>query len=90
MEIKKNNEKSGLFEALTLAYELGYMIAIPLLGFGILGRFLDTKFGSSPLLFLCGLFFSVVATTIWLCVKLSVFTKDTNSDAQKTVDKKVE
>jgi len=58
---KVDNEKS--FRPLSLAWELGYTIAIPLVGFALLGRFIDNYFGTSPIFLFAGIVFSVVVTT---------------------------
>ena len=43
-------KKNGFFYALYLALQLGFLIAIPLVGFLLLGVFLDKKLSSSPIL----------------------------------------
>ena len=45
----------GLASALSLAWELGYTIALPIILFAIGGRMLDTKLGSSPWMLLAGI-----------------------------------
>lgn len=72
----KQREKTLLYLALGLAWQLGYTIVTPLLLFGLGGRLLDNHFGTTPVLFLAGLVLAVIATTIWLVVKLSAFTAD--------------
>ena len=57
-----NNEtekRNSLGEALGLAWGLGYRIAVPIVLFGLLGRFLDTKLGTSFVFLLVGVFFAL-------------------------------
>ena len=62
-------EKSGLWAALRLSWELGYAIAIPIVVLALGGRLLDKKFGTSPIFLLLGVAVSIIATTIWLTIK---------------------
>lgn len=73
---KQKQEQSLLVLALGLAWQLGYTIVTPLIIFALGGRLLDKHFGSEPVLFLVGLVLSVIVTSIWLVVRLSVFMKD--------------
>lgn len=53
----KNSDKS--FSALSLAWRLGYMIAVPLIALALAGRVLDKKLGTAPWLLLLGILTSV-------------------------------
>ena len=56
------NERGKVFYVLSFAFQLGLMIAIPVVGFLLLGVFLDRKFGTLPwLLILFSIFGCVVA-----------------------------
>lgn len=44
----KHNKKTGFFYAIDLAFQLGFLIAIPLVVFLAIGVYLDKKFSSSP------------------------------------------
>lgn len=57
-EEDKKSEKS--WSAVTLAWELGYSMALPLVGLALLGRFLDKKLGTSPWLLLIGILISIL------------------------------
>lgn len=49
-----NKKKSNFFYAIFLALQLGLLIAIPLVGFLLIGVFLDKRLNSSPFfLILC-------------------------------------
>lgn len=51
---EKQNELKKSFSMLSLAWELGYLIALPLVALTLGGRFLDKKLGTSPLILLVG------------------------------------
>ena len=59
-KLPRKPSNGGLWAALSLAWELGYTIAIPIVIFALLGRFLDKKFDSSPWLLLLGIFFALL------------------------------
>lgn len=56
-EEDKKNEKP--WSAVSLAWELGYSIAVPLVGLAFVGRFLDKKLESSPWFLLTGILISI-------------------------------
>jgi F0F1-type ATP synthase assembly protein I len=59
----KKNDKNSSFSAFSLAWELGYSIAVPLVGFALAGRFLDKKLGTSPFLLLTGILISIIVSS---------------------------
>lgn len=69
MPEKKPIGNSSAFTALSLAWELGYLIAIPLIIFALLGRWLDKIYNTSPLFLLIGLFFSLIITSVFVYQK---------------------
>lgn len=79
-------ERSSLWQVLSLAWNLGYLIAIPLVVFALLGRFLDKRFGTSPLALLAGIFISLVVTTIGVYKKTKEITGQ--MDVSTVKDKK--
>lgn len=58
------SEKDGFktFYALSLAWQLGFLIAVPIGGFLILGFWLDKKFNTSPLSLIIGVILGIVIT----------------------------
>ncbi|MEK7523881.1 MAG: AtpZ/AtpI family protein [Patescibacteria group bacterium] len=56
--------KSSLWSVLSLAWELGYMIALPIVILGIGGAWLDKKIGTSPAFLLIGIFLSLIVSGI--------------------------
>ncbi|MBI5466123.1 MAG: AtpZ/AtpI family protein [Candidatus Kerfeldbacteria bacterium] len=57
-----------LFQALALAWDLGYTIAIPLVVLALLGRLADRYLNTSPWLLLTGVLLSIVVSS-WLIIK---------------------
>tara|TARA_Y100000031_G_C8117747_1_gene336724 strand:+ start:545 stop:835 length:291 start_codon:yes stop_codon:yes gene_type:complete len=86
----EGREKTLMYVALGLAWQLGYTIVIPLLIFALGGRYLDKKFDSSPVLFLIGLVVSVAVTSVWLVVRMSVFSKEIAQHSKAKDSKKVD
>ena len=62
-EIQEKREKNQAWSALSLAWQLGYSIAIPLVILALVGRLLDKKFDTSPWLLLAGVILSLVVST---------------------------
>jgi F0F1-type ATP synthase assembly protein I len=61
--IEKVKKDKKPFRPLALAWELGYTIAIPLVGFALLGRFIDKYLGTSPIFLFVGIIVSIVLTS---------------------------
>ena len=55
-----------------IAWNLGYMIAVPLVGLAFGGRLIDRIFGSTPLFFLLGMLVAIILSTILVYRKISV------------------
>ncbi len=66
----KNTEKENTFSVMSLAWELGYIITIPLVAFTLGGRFLDKKLGTSPFLLLIGVVLAIVFSTYTIYKKM--------------------
>lgn len=60
---QKTKEKNQTWSALSLAWQLGYSIAIPLVVLALVGRILDKKFDTSPWLLFTGIFLSLIVST---------------------------
>ncbi|MBI4252616.1 AtpZ/AtpI family protein [Candidatus Uhrbacteria bacterium] len=63
-------------QLLGLALQMGYLIAIPLVAFALVGRFVDSIFGSSPLFFLIGILLAIILSTILVYRKTTMLLKD--------------
>lgn len=74
MKIPNNKEKAedklGEMGILEVAFILGYVIVIPLVGAVVLGKWLDGKFNSEPFLLLLLTLLAIVFSSIFLVVKL--------------------
>lgn len=55
---------------LVLAWELGYTIAIPIVGLALLGRVADSYFNTSPILLLVGIFLSILTSSYLIYKKV--------------------
>lgn len=53
-------------ELISVAFQLGFIIALPVIAFGIFGKWLDGKAGTYPLLTLIGILTAIVFTSIWI------------------------
>jgi F0F1-type ATP synthase assembly protein I len=56
------NNTPKIFYALSLAAELGFLIAAPLIIFLLLGLYLDRKFGTMPLFIIIALLLNLIVT----------------------------
>lgn len=56
-------EKNQLFDALSLAWELGYTIAVPIVIFALLGRLIDNWLQTWPWFLLLGVFISIIISS---------------------------
>lgn len=64
----QNNQEK--FSPFSLVFELGYTIAIPIVVLGLIGRLLDKKFDSSPILLLAGILLSIIISSIGIYKKV--------------------
>ena len=74
-EEKNNGEKSHFWEAMNLAWELGYTIALPIVILGFGGAYADKKFGTTPLFILIGIVVAMVLTSIGIIRKVKKIVK---------------
>lgn len=56
--------KSNLWAAVSLAWELGYLIALPIIILGFGGAWLDKKLGTTPAFILTGMFLSLIISGV--------------------------
>ena len=76
MEKKSKKDASLVWKTLGLLGHLGFLIAVPLVIFGLLGRFLDKRFDTSPWLLLTGLFISLIISSIAVMIKTLQIVKE--------------
>jgi F0F1-type ATP synthase assembly protein I len=67
------NNKSELFYAISTASQLGFMIALPLVGFLLLGLYLDKKLNTLPFFLISLIILSVVFLIIEMRYLLKPF-----------------
>lgn len=82
--VDKIKEKNNVWSALSLAWQLGYTIAIPLVVLALVGRFLDKRFGTSPWLLLVGVLLSLIVSTIAIYYKTVKILEETERESEKT------
>lgn len=70
---QKPEEGNPIWEGLNLAWELGYLIAIPAAAFSFGGAYLDKKIGTSPLFLLIGIGLALVISSIAVYKKTKHF-----------------
>ena len=66
-----NPQRTALWQALNLAWELGYTIAIPLVILALAGRWADGHFHTKPWLFLVGIILAIASSSVLLVRKFS-------------------
>jgi F0F1-type ATP synthase assembly protein I len=60
----------------SIALELGFIIALPLVGLGMIGKWLDVKVGNTtPWFTLVGIVLAITASTTWLTKRLKEYIK---------------
>lgn len=71
---KSNNlDKPAL---ISLSFELGYIIALPLVAFGFVGKWLDSRMGNEfPVMSLIGIGLAILSTVLWLIKRLKRYIK---------------
>ncbi len=75
-----NDEKSNLWQALSLLGQLGYVIAIPLVILAMVGRFIDNKYHTSPWFVIAGMFLALIISTFWVYKKTLEIMNDATKD----------
>ena len=75
-------QQQGFWKALGMAWELGYIIAIPIVILGLGGRMLDKRLDTSPWLFLVGVIVSIVLTSFGLVWKFKKLLKGVEQENQ--------
>ena len=77
----KNAVDNGLSlkQAFGLAWEMGYLLAIPLVALALAGRLLDKYYETSPLFLLIGIVLSIIISSVLLAKKAINIIKDLSS-----------
>lgn len=72
---QKPNNQLDKWRIVNLGLEMGFIIALPLLVFTLIGKRLDTKFHTTPWLTLAGIILAIASTTAWLTKRLKEYIK---------------
>jgi len=67
---ESKKEKSVFWQAVSLAFQFGYTVTVPLIVLVIAGKILDKKFNSSPFLLLAGIVLSVIISSVTLIIRM--------------------
>lgn len=71
-------------QALSLAWQMGYLLAIPLIALALAGRLLDKSLNTSPLFLLIGIGLSIVVSSILVAKKaLGIISEISKTDSVK-------
>jgi hypothetical protein len=67
----RNPKPLGKWQVVGLAFELGYIIALPILFFALLGKYLDNLWHTDPWLKIAGVILALASSTVWLVRRFS-------------------
>jgi hypothetical protein len=76
-EPTRNPDKPMMTNAgmVSLAFEMGFVIAVPAVVMSIVGKRLDAMWGMSPWLTLSGIGFALMLSTAWIYMRLKDYAK---------------
>jgi len=60
--VEKNKDGFKLWYAISFAFQLGFIVVFPIVGFIVLGLWIDRAFNSTPLLLIVGVFVGFAVT----------------------------
>lgn len=73
---EKPKEPVNRWALASIAFEMGFIIALPLVALGLVGKWVDHKVGNSfPWFSLLGIILAIVSTTIWMTNRLKEYIK---------------
>lgn len=79
-----SSQRNALLQALSYAWEFGYLVAVPLILFAVLGRFLDSKLHTKPWLFLAGILLSILISSVAVVRKALKIFKEASPPIEDT------
>src|SRR5687768_16738186 len=86
----KNENKSYLPEMAivgSVAFELGFMIALPIALFAVLGKWLDNRFSTNYYILL-GMALAIITSVFWVYKRLSPMIEKLNKIVKEAEEKK--
>lgn len=69
------DKEPSLADSMRLVGQLGFEIALPLVGFAFGGRWLDQRFNTSPTFLLLGMALAVILSTLLVAYKIKQLLK---------------
>ncbi|MBI2484222.1 AtpZ/AtpI family protein [Candidatus Uhrbacteria bacterium] len=79
--MEKSSQSTGnMLSMLGIVWTIGFLVAVPLVGLALLGRYADALLSSSPLFFLIGVVISIIISSILVFRK----TVQLMAEAEKT------
>ncbi len=73
------NQRRAFWQAMGFAWDFGIIVVVPLVALGVLGRYLDRRFSTSPWLLLSGAILAIIISTALVVVRLkAIISKATN------------
>ena len=66
-------QPKNVWEALSFAWDFGFIIAVPLIVLGTLGKYADARWGTKPLASLIGIGLAIVISSVWMYQHLAPF-----------------
>ena len=79
-----SEKNKPLWSALSLAWELGYTIAIPIVVLALVGRLLDRYFIASPWFLLTGIFLSLIVSSTAVYLKVTRLFAEIEKESRAT------
>ncbi len=70
-----SNQRALLMKTFSFATEFGFIIALPLIVFGYIGKYLDKRFGTKYIV-LIAVLLAITASTLWISRRLKDILKD--------------
>lgn len=71
--------------AVSLALELGFIIALPIVALGLLGKYLDERYQTHSLFRIAGLLLAIGLSTAWLSRRFAEVFKSMSNGNKKTL-----
>lgn len=83
-----NKPNNAVWDALSLAWELGYTIAIPIVVLALLGRLIDKTFNTNPIFLLICIFLSIGISSYSIYIKTMKIYQELEYSSQPNHPKK--
>lgn len=83
-------KRKSASSAVSLVWDLGFIFALPLVIFAVVGRMLDNRMGTGPLFILMGIIGAAIASSVGVFFKVRTLmaeTNEINSAAKKEEDR---